>query len=98
MYMLFLHYHVSNVMCQTTQVCENWKKKAQATPSPSLEADLLRVKACVEIALRCVKPDRKERPFIKDIVRDLEELEAEIKRMEQASNQSKDIIGQVRSI
>lgn len=78
----------------TELVCENWKKKVQATPSPSLEADLLRVKACVEIALRCVKPDRKERPFIKDIVRELEELEAEIKIMAQASNQSKDIIGQ----
>nr|CAB3452737.1 unnamed protein product [Digitaria exilis] len=62
-------------------VSENWKERLQAvTSSTSFEIDILRVRKCVEIALRCVKTERKERPFIKDIVHELEDLEADIKK------------------
>ncbi|CAM0878321.1 unnamed protein product [Alopecurus aequalis] len=82
----------------TELVCENWMKKVQATPgSSSNKTDIVRVKACVEIALRCVKPNRNERPFIKEIVQELEELEAEIEIMSQPSIQSKDVLGQKSS-
>ena len=47
----------------------------------SHEIDILRVITCVEIALRCVDRDRNKRPSIKDIVHELEELEAEIDRI-----------------
>ena len=40
--------------------------------------------------------DRNRRPYIKDIINELEELEAEIKKMSISSYQLKDLIGQVR--
>ncbi|XBI42643.1 hypothetical protein VPH35_107500 [Triticum aestivum] len=52
---------------------------------------------CVEIALRCVEKDRNRRPSIKDIVQELEELEADIKKMSLHSENSEDLIGQTSS-
>jgi hypothetical protein len=80
------------------QVRQNWKGRLQATLEyPSHDIDLLRMRTCVEIALRCVDVDREKRPCIEDIVRELEELEAEIKRiMSLPPNQSKDLILHVR--
>ncbi|XP_037457454.1 uncharacterized protein LOC119328581 isoform X3 [Triticum dicoccoides] len=58
-------------------------KRLHAMPRyySSHEIDILRVITCVEIALRCVDRDRNKRPSIKDIVHELEELEAEIDRI-----------------
>lgn len=51
----------------------------QAEPGNfSHETDNLGVTRCVDIALRCVDKDRNKRPCIKDVVHELEELEAEI--------------------
>jgi len=81
------------------QVTEKSKEKLQGAwgYSSSQETDILQLKTCVDIALRCVKDERNERPDIKGIVKDLEKLEAQIKKMSIASDQSKDVIGlQVR--
>jgi hypothetical protein len=53
------------------------------------------VRKCAEIALRCVDKDREKRPRIQDIVQELEELEAEIKKMSLTSVLSKDLAVQV---
>lgn len=65
----------------------------QAEPGNfSHETDNLGVTRCVDIALRCVDKDRNKRPCIKDVVHELEELEAEIKKMSLSSDQSKGLI------
>lgn len=51
----------------------------------SHEADSLEVKTCIEIAVRCVEPDRKKRPTLREIIDKLNELE----------NVRKALIGQV---
>ena len=62
----------------------------QGTPKRLLrETNILQVKTCVDIALRCVNVERNGRPSIKDIVNELEELEAKIKKMTLSSDQSK---------
>jgi len=64
------------------QVCENWKKRLQEMPRhPYKEVGSLQVKKCVQIALRCVEDDRNKRPSLKDVVDELEQLEAEIKKL-----------------
>lgn len=63
--------------------------------SSSHKQDILRVKTCVEIELRCVEKDRNKRPSVKDIVQELQELEAEIKKMSLDSENSEDLIGHV---
>ncbi|XP_037463247.1 receptor like protein kinase S.2-like isoform X1 [Triticum dicoccoides] len=61
-------------------VSDNWTKRLHAMPGYSpYEIDILRVSACVEIALRCVDDDREKRPCIEDIVHKLGELEARVK-------------------
>ncbi|XP_066356782.1 cysteine-rich receptor-like protein kinase 44 isoform X2 [Miscanthus floridulus] len=80
----------------TEHVCEKWKKRLQEMPDehPSLEIEILRVKKCIDIALRCVIADRKTRPSIKDVVDELEQLEAEIMKMSLPSDETKDLIVQ----
>ena len=70
----------------------------QGTPKRLLrETNIQQVKTCVDIALRCVNVERNGRPSIKDIVNELEELEAKIKKMTLSSDQSKrHIVEQVR--
>ncbi|XP_062205609.1 probable serine/threonine-protein kinase At1g01540 [Phragmites australis] len=76
-------------------VSENWKGRLQATSRYlSHEIDTLQVKTCVELALRCLEADRNKRPCIKDIVHELEELEAKIEKKSLTSDQSKDLCGQ----
>ncbi|CAD6270081.1 unnamed protein product [Miscanthus lutarioriparius] len=58
-------------------VCAKWKGRLEATSSSSShELDNQRLETCVEIGLRCTEDDPNERPAIKDIVCQLEELEA----------------------
>ncbi|KAM3393324.1 hypothetical protein ACQJBY_014154 [Aegilops geniculata] len=80
-------------------VRQNWKRRLQGTLEyPSHDIDILRVCTCVEIAIRCVNVDREKRPCIQDIVCELEELEAEIKRIiSLPPKESKDLILQVGS-
>ncbi|KAM0825014.1 hypothetical protein ACQ4PT_069840 [Festuca glaucescens] len=77
-------------------VSENWKKRLQAMPGlySSHELDIQRVNKCAEIAIRCVDKDREKRPFIKDIVHELQKLEAEIKKLSQISDLPEDRTGQ----
>ena len=53
------------------------------------------MKKCVQIALRCVEDDRNKRPSLKDVVDELEQLEAEIKKLLLPSVESNDLIVQV---
>ncbi|SPT15645.1 unnamed protein product [Triticum aestivum] len=78
-------------------VSENWKGRMHTTSEyPSQDIDILRVRTCITIALRCVDVDRKRRPCIEHIVRELEELEADIKRItSQPPDESKDSILQL---
>ncbi|KAL6905913.1 hypothetical protein ACP4OV_003514 [Aristida adscensionis] len=76
-------------------VCENWNGRLLGTSRySSHQIDILGVKACADIALRCVEKDRKRRPYIKDILHELEELEAKIKAMSLSSVQPKGEISQ----
>ncbi|WVZ97774.1 hypothetical protein U9M48_043287 [Paspalum notatum var. saurae] len=78
-------------------VAQDWKTRLQSTSTySSQEIDILRVKTCVGIALRCVHANRKSRPPIKMIVNELEVLEAEVKKMMSmpSDDQSKDLIEQ----
>lgn len=74
----------------TDYAIENWERRLQETPTSysSHQKYILQVKKCVEISLKCVEKDRKKRPCIKDIVHQLQELEADL---------SKDRIGQTSS-
>lgn len=82
----------------TKHVTENWEGRLQGTSRySSHETDILQVKKCIEIAVKCVEKDRYKRPLIKDIVHELEELEAKIKEMSLYSDMSIDLIGQTSS-
>lgn len=72
-------------------VIENWEKKLQGSSRyQPHEKYTIQVKKCLEIALRCVEKDRNKRPSIKDIVNELDDLEAQIKEMSVHSDQPKD--------
>jgi hypothetical protein len=80
------------------QVRKNWKGRLKTTSEyRSYDIDKLRVRTCVEIALRCVEKDLIKRPCIEDIVHELEELEAEINKriMSVPLEESKVLIPQV---
>lgn len=62
---------------------------------PSHIIESLQVKKCVEVALRCIQYDRNKRPSTRDVVDELEQLDAEIKKLSLASDD--DRIVQVRS-
>ncbi|WVZ49606.1 hypothetical protein U9M48_000947 [Paspalum notatum var. saurae] len=63
-------------------VTEKWKEKLQGTKVYlSQESDILQLKTCVDIALRCVKDERNERPDVKGIVNELEKLEPQIDKI-----------------
>uniref|UniRef100_A0ACD5TQQ6 Uncharacterized protein n=1 Tax=Avena sativa TaxID=4498 RepID=A0ACD5TQQ6_AVESA len=79
-------------------VIVNWEKRLQGSSRyKSHEKDTIQVNRCLEIALRCVEKDRNKRPSIKDIVNELEELEAQIQKMSLRSDQPKDPIGEISS-
>lgn len=65
---------------------------------PSHKIESLQVKKCVEIALRCVVADRNKRPSTQDVVDELEQLEAGIRKLSLASDdECKDLtVQQVR--
>lgn len=58
----------------------------------SHEIYILQVRRCIEIALRCICKDRKERPNIEKIVHELEELEVETNKIALPFDRSKDLI------
>ncbi|XP_047043744.1 G-type lectin S-receptor-like serine/threonine-protein kinase At1g61390 [Lolium rigidum] len=61
------------------QVHDNWKKRLQEVlRTGSLEVHCQQVKTCIEIAMECLRPNRQERPIIKDIVFRLNETETMI--------------------
>lgn len=41
----------------------------------STEEDCQRLKRCIEIALRCVEVERKNRPSMRDIIRELKQID-----------------------
>ncbi|XP_037482822.1 protein STRUBBELIG-RECEPTOR FAMILY 7-like [Triticum dicoccoides] len=96
-------YHPADLGLSHIQFIElvrrNWKRRLQGTlEHPSHDIDILRVCTCLEIAVRCVNVDREKRPCIEDIVCELEELEAKIKRkISLPPKESKDLILQVGS-
>ncbi|XP_047047367.1 disease resistance protein RGA5-like [Lolium rigidum] len=53
-------------------VCENWEKRLHAMMWSHASQE---IKTCIEIALRCVKSDRQERPTISNIVDDLNRID-----------------------
>jgi len=53
-------------------VCENWEKRLHAM---MWSRALKQVKTCIEIALRCVKSNRQERPTISKIVDELNQTD-----------------------
>ncbi|KAJ1269887.1 hypothetical protein BS78_06G012700 [Paspalum vaginatum] len=67
----------------TELVSRNWKGKLQSMSvyPASQEISMLQVNTCIDLALRCVEDDRKRRPQIKDIVHELEELDARTQQM-----------------
>ncbi|RLN03372.1 hypothetical protein C2845_PM13G06850 [Panicum miliaceum] len=75
-------------------VTTKWQGKLQGTSGHSSprERDMSQVKTCIDIALRCVAEDREERPDIKDIIAELEELEPKIDKMSLYPDQSQDLI------
>ncbi|XP_037426731.1 putative receptor-like protein kinase At4g00960 isoform X1 [Triticum dicoccoides] len=82
----------------TKHVIENWEGRLQGTSGySSHQNDILQVKKCIEIAVECVEKDRYKRPLIKDIVHQLEELEAKIKEMSLYSDMPIDLTGQTSS-
>ncbi|VAI93126.1 receptor-like serine/threonine-protein kinase SD1-7 [Triticum dicoccoides] len=78
-------------------VCKKWMTKLRAKSGYSSdEIDRKCMKKCVEIALRCVVADRNKRPLIKDIVKELEELEDEINKMSRSSVQLEELVARQR--
>ncbi|KAJ1265391.1 hypothetical protein BS78_08G073500 [Paspalum vaginatum] len=60
------------------QVQDSWRLKLlEKWNGAALEAYCQQVKRCTEIALKCMEVDKKNRPTIMDIVRQLRELETE---------------------
>uniref|UniRef100_M8BKT3 Cysteine-rich receptor-like protein kinase 37 n=1 Tax=Aegilops tauschii TaxID=37682 RepID=M8BKT3_AEGTA len=80
-------------------VRQNWKRRLHGTLEyPSHDIDILRVCTCAEIAVGCVNVDQEKRPCIEDIVGELEELEAKIKRIiSLPPKEAKDLILQENS-
>ncbi|CAM0901629.1 unnamed protein product [Alopecurus aequalis] len=70
------HYYdyVDNPSKISELVCENWEKRLHAT---EWSHAIKEVKTCIEIALRCVKYDRRDRPTISMIVDDLHRIDIE---------------------
>jgi coatomer subunit beta' len=59
-------------------VYDSWRKRLCQTLAPkSLEVYCEQVKICVQIAVKCIKHDRKERPTLQSIVSNLTETETE---------------------
>ncbi|CAM0901614.1 unnamed protein product [Alopecurus aequalis] len=76
--------HVDNPSKIIELVCENWEKRLHA---PMWSHGSQEVKACIEIALTCVKSNRRERPTIKKIVDDLSRMDiAKLSLTHEATN------------
>ncbi|KAF2911613.1 mannose/glucose-specific lectin [Oryza sativa Japonica Group] len=57
-------------------VCKKWRDRMEATSNyASTEEDCQRLKRCIEIALRCVEVERKNRPSMRDIIRELKQID-----------------------
>uniref|UniRef100_A0A8R7UAP5 Protein kinase domain-containing protein n=3 Tax=Triticum urartu TaxID=4572 RepID=A0A8R7UAP5_TRIUA len=63
-------------------VQEYWKKKMETMEGYRWdETDLLGVTRCIDMAMRCVEDDRDKRPYIKDIINELNKLDSEVSEM-----------------
>nr|XP_051177412.1 G-type lectin S-receptor-like serine/threonine-protein kinase At1g11410 [Lolium perenne] len=61
------------------QVHDNWKERLQGIlRAGTVEVHCQQVKTCIEIAMECLRPNRQERPVIKDIVSRLNKTEMSI--------------------
>ncbi|EAZ18067.1 hypothetical protein OsJ_33613 [Oryza sativa Japonica Group] len=77
-------------------VYAKWNKRVQGISRyASREADMLAVRQCIELSLRCVEANRDKRPAINDIIHQLNELDAEIENM--FMRQPKSLLGQKSS-
>uniref|UniRef100_A0A0E0R6X4 Protein kinase domain-containing protein n=1 Tax=Oryza rufipogon TaxID=4529 RepID=A0A0E0R6X4_ORYRU len=77
-------------------VYAKWNKRVQGISRyASREADMLAVRQCIELSLRCVEANRDKRPAINDIVHQLNKLDAEIENM--FMRQPKSLLGQKSS-
>jgi hypothetical protein len=66
----------------TWQVQEYWKKTMQKTVGYTLTGtDLLGVRACLQMAMRCVEDERDKRPSTREIISDLSKLNDQIEKM-----------------
>ncbi|XP_044411356.1 uncharacterized protein [Triticum aestivum] len=72
----------------TKHVHGSWRKKMRETLSPrQLEVYCEQVKICIQIALKCMKRDRQERPTVQSIVSRLEQTEIMIGSLELQTEQ-----------
>jgi serine/threonine protein kinase len=63
-------------------VQEYWKKTMQKTVGYTLTGtDLLGVRACLQMAMRCVEDERDKRPSTREIISDLSKLNDQIEKM-----------------
>nr|QXO36665.1 cysteine-rich receptor-like kinase [Triticum aestivum] len=63
-------------------VQEYWKTKMLATEGYRWdETDLLGVTTCIDMAMRCVENERDKRPYMKDIISELNKLDSEVVEM-----------------
>lgn len=70
------HYTAITLCLSIFQVHNNWRNRLQVTPGCTLlEDECHQVKRCTEIALYCVKADRKQRPDMGAIINWLNETE-----------------------
>lgn len=70
-----------------------WKERMQTTNGYTWDqTDLLGVTKCIEIAISCVDAERDKRPYIEEIVDDLNKLDAQIEEI--SKKDPKSFIGQ----
>ncbi|TVU49323.1 hypothetical protein EJB05_00631, partial [Eragrostis curvula] len=55
---------------------KKWRKRLQQSNPASLEKDCKQIKQCIEIGLKCVKTEEKERPTIEEIIESLNNLDS----------------------
>ncbi|KAJ1264538.1 hypothetical protein BS78_08G008800 [Paspalum vaginatum] len=58
------------------QAAVEWSKLINATASPCRVAELHQVHTCIQIAIKCVNPERKNRTTVAEIVHELKEVSA----------------------
>ncbi|KAM0880225.1 hypothetical protein ACQ4PT_033729 [Festuca glaucescens] len=79
------------------RVQEYWKDRMRAVADYAWdEIDLLGVKICIEIAMSCVESHRKNRPSTKEIIDELQKLDAQMVKMPKKNTEP--LTGQKKSV